>query len=68
MDKTKYDAILWAHRLCCPYHHDYIGEKVQGIPKPIPCGSGNKECNGQCWYMETFIKVLEGAIAVNPEI
>lgn len=66
MTKERYEAILWAHRLCCPYHHNYIGDKVQGIPKPLPCGLGHEKCDGDCWYMETFKKVLDGAIAVNP--
>lgn len=61
------EAILWAHKICCPYHHDYIGEKVQGVPEPLTCGSGNKKCDSKCWYMEIFERALNGALEVNPE-
>ena len=62
MTKERYDMIMWAHRLCCPYHHNYIGNKCPGIPEPLPCGMGKPECDGDCWYVHTFQTVLDAGL------
>lgn len=49
--------ILNAHKACCP---SWVGPREKkSYLDDGRCGSGSYECNGDCWYMKTFRKLLQ---------
>lgn len=58
MKLTKND-ILNAHKVCCPSWVNPKNEEERGLLDDGRCGSGYKKCDGKCWYMKTFKKLLD---------
>lgn len=57
MDKQTKKDILNAHKACCP---SWRGPKEgNAYLDDGRCGSGYTECDGKCWYMRTFKKLLQ---------
>lgn len=49
--------VMEVHKKCCPYHNPNMGERKYN--QPIRCGLNYEECNGNCWYIDTFKKELK---------
>ena len=63
------DQAREAHILCCPYYTKKMGEPASdGLQKTYNyCGAGHRYCDGNCWYLSHFNRVLKKLISSGSE-